>query len=740
VCCLKKNIKRFQILTLILSFLFLDSSFSSNDPSKDFYDLNTFPSDYGGVGLMQTPTARFSQDGTLTWGASNASPYNRLYVAMTFLPWVEAVVRYTEINNRLYSRSPAFSGDQTAKDKSADLKIGLTSEGKYMPQISFGLRDIGGTSDYGAEYIVANKQWNDFDFSVGLGFGLMARRGNVKNPFSLISSDFKNRGTTTGGIGGTLNQDLWFKGKKATLWGGFKYQTPIPNLSITFEYDPNDYEEESGRWKQDIDVDSPFNIGVDYLLLDKFYLSANLERGNLISFNVSKPMNFGKQFGPKKFVPGKENLFMRNNFNFYDVPPTVKKQLVDNIINQMANEGLATHAVIFDEDEITVEISQTRFRSTIYAVDLASRILAYNAPNNIKNITVNNLDYGLTNFSSTIERDSLVNLVSQGPLREDNITLNDNFSFSEQSKIYDNPYMYPHYAWSLIPTVRTVLGGPDDFLLWQFHAKFLTTVSFRRGLYLETEIHRKIKDNFNKWKLPSDSDIEHVRTDMRLYWKTGDTSLARMQLDYLFQLSPFVAGRLSGGILEEMFGGYGGELLYYNPNKPWAFGVNAYRVRQREYRQRFGFRPYVTNTGHATLYYDLPFYNLHFQGSVGRFLAGDKGVMLDLSRRYNNGVEIGAKVALTNLSAAEYGEGSFGKWIYGTIPMDVFSANNTRNKTFLEWAPLLRDGGQKLKSGKDLYVMMKNPHVEISGSNKTSKHWTYSKFFSGFHTGGKFSQ
>jgi len=728
---IETNLLKNKLLACLLAMFYLQDTFAS----KGFYDLNTFPSDYGGVGLIQTPTARFSQDGTLTWGASNASPYNRLYVAMTFLPRVEAVVRYTEINNRLYSSSPAFSGDQTAKDKSADIKFGIVNEGKYMPQIAIGLRDIGGTSDYGAEYIVANKNWENFDFSVGLGFGLMGRRANISNPFRLINSDFKNRGTTTGGIGGTLNKDMWFKGEKATLWAGFKYQTKIPNLSLTLEYDPNDYQDESGGDKQIIDVDSPINIGLDYLLLDRFYISANLERGNLISFNVSKPMNFSKQFGPRKFVPQKENLYMRNNFNFYSVSRKTKKQLVDNIITQMANEGLATHAIIFDGEEITVEISQKRFRPTIYAVDLASRILAYNAPNNVEYITVKNLDFGLTNFSSTIKRDKLVDLVAKGPLREDQIVINDNNTYRDQASIYPNPYMYPHFAWSLTPTVRTVLGGPDGFLLWQLQAKLKTVVSFKKGLYLETEVHRKIKDNFDKWKLPSDSDIPHVRTDMRLYWKTGDTSLARMQLDYLFRISPSIVGRLSGGILEEMFGGIGAELLYYNPEKPWAIGFNTYRVKQRDYDQRFGFRPYEVTTGHATLFYDLPFYNLSFKTSVGQFLAGDRGVTLDLSRRYNNGVEIGARVALTNLSAEEYGEGSFGKWIYGSIPMDVFSAQGTRDKTFLEWSPLLRDGGQKLKTGKDLYVMMKNPHDEISGSNKTKKHWTIPKFLSGFHRG-----
>ena len=132
--------------------------------------------------------------------------------------------------------------------------------------------------------------------------------------------------------------------------------------------------------------------------------------------STDKSIELTKEFFPnskcltiEKFKPGKENLFARNRIYFKDVGPQNRKKLVDNIIIQMANEGLATHSVIFNKDEIIVEISQNRFRSTISAVDIANRILAYNAPINIKYLTVNNLDFGMTNFSSTIERDKLVN-------------------------------------------------------------------------------------------------------------------------------------------------------------------------------------------------------------------------------------------------------------------------------------------------------------------------------------------
>ena len=42
-------------------------------------------------------------------------------------------------------------------------------------------------------------------------------------------------------------------------------------------------------------------------------------------------------------------------------------------------------------------------------------------------------------------------------------------------------------------------------------------------------------------------------------------------------------------------------------------------------------------------------------------LAGDKGVTLDLSRRFKSGFTMGVFATKTNLSAEEFGEGSFDK-------------------------------------------------------------------------------
>ena len=84
----------------------------------------------GGIGLIQTPTARFSNDGEFGFGLSIESPYNRLYAKMQFFPWLESVLRYTEGTFEPYNPGSL----QTWKDKGLDLKIRLMEENNFSPE------------------------------------------------------------------------------------------------------------------------------------------------------------------------------------------------------------------------------------------------------------------------------------------------------------------------------------------------------------------------------------------------------------------------------------------------------------------------------------------------------------------------------------------------------------------------------------------------------------------------------
>ena len=61
---------------------------------------------------------------------------------------------------------------------------------------------------------------------------------------------------------------------------------------------------------------------------------------------------------------------------------------------------------------------------------------------------------------------------------------------------------------------------------------------------------------------------------------------------------------------------------------------------------------------------------------MGKYLAGDKGLTLDLSRRFQeSGFTLGVFATKTNLSAEEFGEGSFDKGFYFLFLQILFYTN-----------------------------------------------------------------
>jgi len=244
-------------------------------------------SDFGGVGLMQTPTARMQKPGSIHFSYSQVEPYQRYNVSLQPLDWLEVGFRYTEVTNRLYGES--IAGDRDYLDKGVDAKIRLWEESRYLPQLAVGLRDMGGTSLFGSEYLVASKRWYDLDFTLGLGWGYLGSRGDLSNPIGWIRDSYNDRpgrGETGGDQGGEFSLNSLFKGDMG-VFGGVEWQTPWDPLVMMVELDGNDYQSEP----QDNDQaqDSPINLGARLSVTDNLTLKAGWERGNTAMLGV----NFG---------------------------------------------------------------------------------------------------------------------------------------------------------------------------------------------------------------------------------------------------------------------------------------------------------------------------------------------------------------------------------------------------------------------------------------------------------------
>ena len=196
-------------------------------------------------------------------------------------------------------------------------------------------------------------------------------------------------------------------------------------------------------------------------------------------------------------------------------------------------------------------------------------------------------------------------------------------------------------------------------------------------------------------------DLEVEFSDTK-YLKEGSTNIARMKLDYIWSPKKDIFIRADIGYIEEMFGGMGGEILFRPFDKSFAFGLTGHYLKQREYKQRFGFRKYNVFSGHFNSYFKLS-KDILLQIHAGRYLAKDRGVTLDISRSFNSGFRLGVFATKTNISKEEFGEGSFNKGFYFSIPLDLYYREYKNGNIGFSMQPLTRDGGAMLNNHNSLY-------------------------------------
>ena len=248
-------------------------------------------SDFGGVGVFQTPTARMRPDGFFSLGYSHVHPFNRIRFSLQFLPWLETVFRYTEITTSSFG---SLDEDQTYKDRSLDFKFNLWKESRYIPELSVGFRDLVGTGLFASEYLVASKRYNNFDFSLGLGWGAFAASNALSNPLAEIFPGFGNRNRQTD-QGGKLAFDSIFRGERAGLFGSVTYELDTLPMALHVEYDSSNQISPVARLlplpgEQRLQASNdpfPLNVGFSYRFNSDIDVRFALERGDTLMAALS---------------------------------------------------------------------------------------------------------------------------------------------------------------------------------------------------------------------------------------------------------------------------------------------------------------------------------------------------------------------------------------------------------------------------------------------------------------------
>lgn len=778
--------------------------------------------DFGGVGLLQTPTARFAKDGQFGVSIGRAEPLRRYTASLQALPFLETALRYTDIRSVPYSSSQEFSGDQTYKDRGFDLKLLLLKEQEYVPQLAVGLRDIGGTGIFAGEFIVASKRIGSFDLSAGAAWGVPGSKGSIRNPLTYLSDRFATRQTSDIGQLGTD----FFTGPTIGLFGGMTYATPLKGLQINIEYDSTAYSETNFVPQT---AKTQINVGADYAVTPWLTTAVGYERGNTLMWRTTLHTNFNTRSllpdlapapvpvlpdppieeitapAPVSAVPfpadtnwqdivftlaDQRNLEIldiqlegeqlvlsveRRGFGVASVDDYVElaerlseelskfkiditairvhgldlgrewvqanatinpkaqpipengssalaERVSDSIIQQLTatleQQRFILIGTALDQPTIKLFVARQHFRSPTRALGRILRSVVSVTPPQFQDIRVIFVENGLNTHEVSVLRSQFLAAALGQQTNEElahQIQYNNVVTSSTDDKDFVSSQSFPEFSFSLLPKTKQSIGRPEQFLTYQVLLQAQGEIAVSPSLSLTAAVGQNIINNFDNLDVPSDSVVPHVRSDIAQYLKEGESSITRLQADYLFNVTPNVYGRVSAGLLEEMFGGVSSELLYKPVKSDWAFGLDINAVQQRNYDMLFGFRDYSTITGHGTVYYRPSFWRgLTFKLPVGRYLAGDIGATLDISRRFDSGITMGVFATKTDLSAEEFGEGSFDKGFYISIPLDQILPSTQRGTYGLAFRPLTRDGGQRLAQIKPLYdIVTSDSHKDF---------------------------
>ena len=705
---MKKVYRFFELVLIVL----LSSNIYANLDSYYLYPIQATASNFGNTGIFETPNARFLGPASLRLSFSSSYPFEYTSLTATPFSWFEATYRYAEIKNQKYGQS-FYSGNQSLKDKGFDVKLLLINENRSIPAVAMGLRDIAGTGLFSSEYIVATKKIGGFDLTTGLGWGVLGSANNVGNPFESLDKSFAIRNTKQG-QGGNFSVKDWFSGQTA-IFGGVEYDIKKYGMRLKLEYDTSKPFENGKVLSK---PSTNFNIGLNYHPNDWLSLGAALERGDQFRISFSLTGNFYEDSIPK---PKPKNVIKLDK-ELREKAYENKEIFYQSLNRSLRDESIYLQAATYEKNRLEISVASNRFFSTTRPVGRTARISSALVSDEVEEIIIRTMNGDTETARFHLPKKDFEKLDSN------EVSTNEIFLKSKidslshlplyQSADFKPTVNFPEFRWSMSPGLKHQIGGPEGFYLGQLYWRTDTSIKFRRGLTLYTSLGLNLYDTFN-FSNPSYSEIPHVRSDIQEYLDQGKNNIARMQLEYMFSPKKDLFVRTDFGLLEEMFGGVGGQILYRPIEKRYAFGMSLHRVRQRDYDQRFAFREYETTTGHLELYAELS-NKIYMQAQAGKYLAGDKGLTLDFSRRYNSGFVLGVFATKTNLSSQEFGEGSFDKGFYFSIPTKLFYPDFRSGVISFGLHPLTKDGGAFLSQQNQLYSLFGETNL-----SSISRDWDY---------------
>ena len=640
----------------------------------------TSASDFGTTGLIDVPTARFDEDGTFAAAASTDQRHKQFSITYQATPWLQGTFRYTGYNDYFYW------------DRNYEVKARLWEEDVFLPQVAVGVRDIVGTAVFGAEYVVASKQIaENTDVTLGLGWGRLAGDGLFSNPLKLFDDRFSNRTATTG-EGGDFRLDDLFSGPEVGFFGGVVHSFQQVPISLALEFNPDRYDRDFIRGGLER-PSSPWSAGLTWHALSGVDLRLSLQHGDKFGIGFRSYLN------SKEERPRRE--YERFISSYYLSPSAMPGQInksswYDRLLYDVERSGLLLVEGTISKDGHQAQLVVVNNSHELWADAIGhfTALADLHLPATVTTIFFVVEEGGYRPLTVVVPRPSAA--YSDAPhLRLNQVRL-------VEGRTLIRPQHRTGFATGKVNTTfniktRFQLFDPDDPARYQVFGELASEYALSNHWTVRSSIAVDIENNFDEsQRQNSDSVLPKVRSNVARYLAEGDSGLEKLIVEGRNSYGEALHYRAVGGIFEMMYGGIGGEVLYWPHKSRVAVGMSVAYAKQRDYTRRLGFLDYDVVTGHVSAYWATPFYNYDVALHAGRYLAKDIGATFEARRTFRNGWQVGVWASLTDVPFEDFGEGSFDKGMYFQVPLDGVFGSKSRSRFSTRMRPIQRDGGQRL--------------------------------------------
>lgn len=669
-----------------------------NKIDKQLKDELPFFYNYSMVGgYFNMPSARMPHVGVIGVGAAIVKPYDIYGLNFQMFDRLELALNY-RVYKGITEKNFGHEGFGDDAERIGNIKLGvLTPKDGYpmLPLISIGAEDFIGTKRFSAKYIVATKQFLDWNLECTLGWG----KGRLKGFF--------------GGI----------------AWTPFRWcQVPfIKDLTLAAEYDANNYKKHPHEHPSGRTVKSRINGGISTTAWDVVQLSVSSVRGVEVAGSASVRYPIGSSAGlfPKDKDPSVYHSPV-------DTEPLgvirTECDFAQEIAYALSDQGLDLYTAFLCYDEegkkgLWLKIVNNRYREERVVRDRVQHVLAALAPSDVDWILVvveadalpcQSYRYRLEDLQKW--RSGVISdfeLETVAPMREAPAQP----SPYEQAQIFQRHK--PIWSFTIRPRLLTFFGSSSGKFKYNVSAVASPEGYIFNQVYYKLQLSYAIKSSMQGLGGPDVANPSRkliVRTDTLKYFMTNSFSMEQAFLQRSWNLGRGWFYRLALGYFEPAYGGAATEFLYYPVNSRWAIGAEFAAVPKRDYHgikfsrttlqlrgDKYVKVPFVGIQYFLDFYYDFKPLNIDFLVSVGQFLAKDKGARFSVGRYFKSGLRFSVWYTITNGHDHVNGHTYYDKGFAFAMPLDFFLRQSSRTYIGYAMAAWLRDVGARAATGKQLY-------------------------------------